>query len=158
MRSQGGSVQLPPTVLPLNRATPRYRARLEATDGVLRWETPRTLLGLLRVGTRRVALPLADITDVRSRLGVHPARLAVGLALLAAILTGPPAWAIPVLAAPAGLLLMMAPDAELVVRTTDGRTRRLAICVLHRMDVGLVAAALADLTGSPRDAAGRVRP
>jgi hypothetical protein len=158
MRSQGNSVQLPPTVLPLNRATPWYRARIEATDGVLRWETPRTLLGLLRAGTRRVALPLADITAVRARLGVHPARLAVGLALLGAILTGPSAWAVPVLAALAGLQLMMAPDAQLVVRTIDGRTRRLAICILHRMDVELVAAALADLTGSAREAAGRGRP
>ena len=144
------TVQLPLTVLPLNTVTPFYRARLEAVDGVLRWEAPRTVLGLGRLGTRRVVIPLAEVAAVRSSYGVHPARLLVGLGLLVAPLIGVPVWAVPILLAAATLLLTMAPDALLVVEGSDGRARRLAICVRHRIDVDLVAAALSDVIGSGR--------
>ena len=144
------TVQLPPTVLPLNTVTPFYRARLEVVDGVLRWGAPRTVLGLGRMGTRRVALPLSEVTAVRSGYGVHPARLLVGLGLLVVPLLGVPVWAFPILLAAAALQLVMAPDAQLVVRGSDGRARRLAICIRHRIDVDLVAAALSDLIGSGR--------
>lgn len=140
---------LPLTTLPLNTITPHLRARLEVVDGALRWELPRTVLGAVPIGTERVSLPLATVTSTRSRYAVRPARLLVGLGLLALPLLWPSLWVVvPAMVAAAGMLLL-APAAQLEVGTSDGRTHRLGICVRHRFDVDLIAAALDDLTGHP---------
>jgi hypothetical protein len=149
MDDQGGTrrSQLPLTTLPLNTLTPYLRARVEVTDDVLRWESPRPVLGFIPVGTQRVALPLATIGSVRSRYTVHPDRLVVGLALMLLPLLWP-TWAVIVPSMLAGaVLLMMAPAAQLDVRATASSAYRLTICLRHKMDVDLVAAALEDLTG-----------
>jgi hypothetical protein len=143
----GPTLQLPPTTLPLNTMTPYLRAPLDGTDGGLRWDSWWTALGFVPVRRDRLLLPLAEVATTRSRVGWHWDRLVVGLALVASVLVLPGRWASAVAVGAAALLFTMAPTAQLCVTDRDGRTRRLSLCIRHKLDVDLVSMALDDLTG-----------
>lgn len=144
-------VQVPPTTLPMNTITPYLRARLEVVDDTLRWQTPRTVLGLVPIGAERVALPLQTITGVQARYTVHPVRLLLGLGLLVVPVAVPVVWVgLPALAV-AVVLLLLAPAAQLRVVSANGRRDDLGVCIRHKLDVDLIAAALTDLLSHPPD-------
>ena len=145
--ASGASCQVPRTTLPLNTMTPYLRAHIDVTDEILRWDSWWTVLGFIPVRRERLTLPVADVADTRSRPWVHWDRLVVGVALIAAIPLGQRAWAAVLMLGVAVLLLVMAPTAQLRVTGTDGRRHRLPVCILHKFDVDLIAAALDDLTG-----------
>lgn len=157
MDTNSHRVQLPPTVLPLNTITPYLRARLEVADDCLRWESPRTVLGIIPIGSRRVEIPLGAIKSVGARYGVYPVRLLLGAGLLAVPFLVTTWWAAAGTLAAAGALLLLAPAARLDVVTADGRAHRLGICIRHRLDVDLIAAALDDLI-TPTNPSGSSRP
>ena len=139
--------QLPLTTLPLNTMTPYVRAHLDVAGDTLHWDSWWTVLGFIPVRRDRLVLPLAEVADTRSRTWIHWDRLLVGLALIAAAPAWPGGWvAVPMLGA-AGVLFVMAPTAQVCVTGTDGRRHRLSVCIRHKLDVDLVAAALKDLTG-----------
>ena len=145
--ASGPVSQLPFTTLPSNTMTPYLRAHVEVSDANLRWDAWWTVLGFIPFRRDRLALPLADLAATRSRAGFHWDRLIVGLALVGAAIVWVRGIAWFLALAIAGLLLMMAPTAQLCVTTADGRTRRLSICIRHKLDVDLAAVALEVLTG-----------
>lgn len=145
--ASGTAIQLPLTTLPLNTMTPYLRAHLDVTDNTIHWDSWWTVIGFVPVRRDRLATPVADVVATRSRVGIHWDRLVVALALVASVRVLPHAWMSIVALAGAGLLLMMAPTAQLCVTRRDARERRLSVCILHKFDVDLIAMALDDLTG-----------
>lgn len=145
--ASGPASQLPFTTLPSNTMTPYLRAHVEVSDETLRWDSWWTILGFIPIHKDRVALPLADLAATRSRVGFHGDRLVVGLALVGVALVWVRGWMWFVALGVSALLLMMAPTAQLCVTTKDGRTRRLSLCIRHKLDVDLIAVALEILTG-----------
>ena len=143
-------MSVPQTTLPASMLAPYLRVRLEVAGGVLRWEVPRALLGVLPAGTHRVALPVADVASAGVRAGPRPLRLLAGLALLGVppalgIAWGGAWWgAIPLAAAGAWVALVsLSPRLEVVTRS--GARFRAAVCVRQRFDAALYAAAVNDL-------------
>ena len=145
--ASGPASQLPFTTLPSNTMTPYLRAHVEVSDETLRWDSWWTILGFIPIHKDRVALPLADLAATRSRVGFHGDRLVVGLALVGVALVWVRGWMWFVALGVSALLLMIAPTAQLCVTTKDGRTRRLSLCIRHKLDVDLIAVALEVLTG-----------
>jgi hypothetical protein len=145
--ANGPSIQLPMTTLPLNTMTPYLRAHVEVTDNTVRWDSWWTVLGFLPVRRDVLVAPLAEVAATRSRVGIHWDRLIVGVALVASVRVLPQAWMSMVALAAAGLLLVMAPTAQLCVTGKGGREQRLSVCIRHKFDVDLIAMALDDLTG-----------
>lgn len=145
--ASGPSVQLPLTTLPLNTMTPYLRAHVEVVDDAVHWDSWWTVLGFVPVRRERLVAPLAEVVATRSRVGIHWDRLVVGVALLASVRVLPLAWMSILALGGAGLLLVMAPTAQLRVTRKDARARRLSVCILHKLDVDLIAMALDDLAG-----------
>jgi hypothetical protein len=141
------SIQLPLTTLPLNTMTPYLRAHVDVTENTLHWDSWWTVVGFLPVRRDHLAAPVAEVVSARSRVGIHWDRLAVGVALVASVQVLPHAWMSILALAGAGLLLVMAPTAQLCVTRRGARERRLSVCILHKFDVDLIAMALDDLTG-----------
>jgi hypothetical protein len=145
--ASGPSTQLPLTTLPLNTMTPYLRAHLDVTDQALHWDSWWTVIGFIPVRRDRMVAPLAEVVATRSRVGIHWDRLVVGMALVGSVRVLPHPWMSVLALGAAGLLLMMAPTAQLCVTRRHGRGRRLSVCILHKFDVDLIAMALDDLTG-----------
>jgi hypothetical protein len=141
------SIQVPLTTLPLNTMTPYLRAHLDVTDHTVHWDSWWTVIGFIPVRRDRLAAPVADVVGTRCRVGIHWDRLVVGLALVASVRVLPHAWMSVLALAGAGILLVMAPTAQLCVTRRDARERRLSVCILHKLDVDLIAMALDDLIG-----------
>ena len=72
------SQQAPPMTLPVHRLARYMRVQLEVSDGVLRWDVPRTLLGLVPIGVRHIAIPVADVQSLRVHRAARPFNLVVG--------------------------------------------------------------------------------
>jgi hypothetical protein len=153
--ASGPSMQLPLTTLPLNTMTPYLRAHVEVVDHALHWDSWWTVIGFVPVRRDRLVAPLADVAAIRSRVGIHWDRLVVGVVLVGSVRVLPLPWMSVLALTAAGLMLMMAPTAQLCVTRKHGRERRLSVCILHKVDVDLVAMALDDLTGRR---APRIRP
>jgi hypothetical protein len=141
------SVQLPLTTLPLNTMTPYLRAHVDVTDHTVHWDSWWTVVGFVPVRRDRLVAPLGEVVAARSRVGIHWDRLVVAVALVASVWVLPLAWMSILALTGAGLLLMMAPTAQLCLTSRDARERRLSVCILHKFDVDLIAMALDDLTG-----------
>jgi hypothetical protein len=144
--ASGRSIQLPLTTLPLNTMTPYLRAHLEVSDDTVRWDSWWTALGFVPVRRDRFAMAVVDVAATRSRVGVHWDRLIVGLAMVVSTLVLP-GWTSVLVLGAAGMLLVMAPTAHLCITGQDRRTRRLCVCIRHKLDVDLIAMALEDLAG-----------
>ena len=70
--------QVPRTTLPAHRLARYMRVQLEVKDGVLRWDVPRTLLGVVPIGDRHIAIPVADVQSLDVHRVVRPFNLVVG--------------------------------------------------------------------------------
>lgn len=141
-----GSV--PRTTLPIHGTTRYIRTHLAVDDGVLRWEVPRTLLGMIQIGSLMIEIPVADVEMVRMRRFMpDPIRLAVGLVLVVAPWFLLPWWvSVPLLIL--GLwtiLITLGPRLEVI--TKSAATHRSPVCFRHSLDAELYIAAVEDMIG-----------
>ena len=84
------SQPVPPITVPTHRLTRYVRVQLEVADGMVRWEVPQTLLGLIPIGVRRVVVPVADVETLAVHRAVRPFNLLAGaLCILIPIVLGP---------------------------------------------------------------------
>ncbi len=137
---------VPRTTLPIHGTTRYIRTYLEVDNGVLKWEVPRTLLGMVPIGSRMIDVPIADVAGVRMRrFAPHPIRTAIGVALVVAPWFLLPWWA----AAPLLILglwtILTALGPHLEVTTKSGMTHRSPVCFRHSFDAELYIAAVEDM-------------
>lgn len=138
-----GAQLLAPTVTVLtNSLTPWLRSRFTLRSDGLHADVPRTVLGILPIGRRRLLLPLERISGADVAMALRPERAIACLVLLAVAafaVTGPVRLALLAL----GLVLVpLSYVAVLQVGVRGARRQRFPICVFARIDVRLVAAAI----------------
>lgn len=136
---------LPPIDIPVHPLTRYLRVRLEVTDGVLRWEVPRTLLGLIPIGTHHVGVPMTEVRSARVRMVLHPLHLLAGAACIVLPLVFGLGWfsAPLVIIGAWAALASFGPQVE--VTTRGGARYRAGVCYGHRIDGELYATAVNDL-------------
>jgi hypothetical protein len=136
-----GSGVLAPTVTVLtNSLTPWLRSRFTVRVDGLQADVPRTLLGLVSSGRRRVTIPLERIADVRVAMALQPVRVVTCVLLLVGGLAVPGPARVALLLV--GIWLVpLSYIAVLRVDVRGARRERFPICVFARFDVGLVATA-----------------
>jgi hypothetical protein len=140
---------LPPMTIPQHGLTRYLRVRLEVDDGVLRWEQPRTVLGVVPVGHRRVAVPLEQVTSLRlQRPGRRPIRLAAGLLMMGLPAFFLPWWAaVPVIIL-GGWVTLVALGPALRADTVAGKHYHTGVCFGHQFDADLFIEAANDMAGN----------
>jgi hypothetical protein len=77
-----GPERVPTITLPQHGLTRYLRARLALAAAVLRWEVPRTFLGVVPIGVRHFEVPAEEIRSARITKVAHPIRLLVGAACI----------------------------------------------------------------------------
>ena len=111
----------------------------------MRWEVPRTILGIVPVGNRVIEVPATDIVGIGVGRAVRPVGTAVGLAtLVVPFLWSWGWWA--ALMVPIGLWVIavaLGPRMEVVTRT--GHTHHANVCFGHQIDADLYMAAVEDI-------------
>ena len=144
---ESGPGWLPPIRLPVHTLTRYLRVRLGVAEGVLRWEVPRTLLGLVPVGMRRTRVPIGEVRSTRVRMVVHPLHALAGGACIALPLAFGLGWgAVPLVVVGAWVVLVsFGPHVE--VATFAGKRHRAGVCYSHRFDGEMYATAVNDLAG-----------
>jgi hypothetical protein len=137
---------VPRTTLPVHGTTRYMRAHLEVNDGVLRWEVPRTLLGIVAIGSTIVEVPIAQVASIRMRrTAPHPVRSSLGVTLAIApwfLLS----WWLSLPLSILGLWVVittLGPHLEIV--TVAGRVHRSPVCPGHSIDAELYVAAVEDM-------------
>lgn len=148
----GAKSSLPRITVPQSRMTPYLRAWVEVSDGVLRWQVPRTLLAVVPIGTRPVEIPLESVRVVRvlrapAMLGRFVAAILLAIALIVAF-----GW----IAVPIDLvgvwLVLVSNRPHLEVEALDGRRHRAAFCLDARIDAELYAISVNELALAARQA------
>ncbi len=150
MGSSGYPTSVPPMIMPAHGLVRYCRTEVEVDDGIVRWKVPRTLLGVLPIGYRSIAVPVADVASIRIDRIVRWLDLLMGLALMIVPWFFVPWWAsIPFLMLGLWVVLVsLGPELELVTRS--GKTHGAAVCPGHELDAELYIAAVEDLAGVPR--------
>jgi hypothetical protein len=140
-----GQVQAPPIRVPTHNLTRYLRTTFEVSDNTVRWEVPRTLLGLVRVGLRLVSVPVDDVDSIRVGRAVSPLRLVIGLVGMILPWFFLPWWAaLPLLGL--GLwITLVALGPQLVLATRKNETYRAPVCFGHQLDAELYIAVVEDL-------------
>ena len=89
-------------VVPAHNLARWIHSKLEVRNGTMRWEVPRTIVGLVPVGKRLIEVPTAEISNIGVGRVVRPVGLAAGIgAIVVPFLLGWGWWA--VLTIPLGL-------------------------------------------------------
>ncbi len=149
--SDPGASQLPPITVPTHLLTRYLRVRLGVSDGFLRWEVPRTLLGVVPAGVQHISVPVGDVESLRVHRVVRPFSLLVGAACIVVPLVLALWWA----AVPLGIvglwvvLVSLGPRLEVV--THRGEKRHTSVCFSHQIDAELYMAAVTDLAEQARE-------
>jgi hypothetical protein len=143
-------LQVPPITVPAHRLTRYLRARLEVTNGVMRWQVPRALLGVVPIGVRHVSVPVADISSLHLHRVVRPFALLVGAACIGLPLVAALWWlALPLAIFGAWVILVsLGPGLEVVTRF--GAKHRADVCFAHQVDAELYMTAVDDLARQTR--------
>jgi hypothetical protein len=147
---QNGAVspgEAPPITIPVHGLVRYAHTRVEATDGAVRWDVPRTVLGVIPIGVRRIEVPVGDVGSLTVGRAIRPFRLLVGVVLMVAPWFFVPSWAA-LLMLMFGLwvaLVSLGPQLQLVTRS--GVHHRAAVCFGHQIDADLYIAAVTDLAG-----------
>ena len=147
---------LPPITVPVHGTTRYLRATIAATDGVMTWRAPTTVLGVVPIGEHTIEVPVGDIESIRT---VEVGRAPNGLNLVLGILLLATPWfvlrwwvALPI--AVGGLwasLVALGPKLEAV--TTGGERHRIGVCFQHQLDADLFVEAVTDLASEARPGA-----
>ena len=150
MGSNGYPASVPPMIMPAHGLVRYCRTKVEVDDGVVRWEMPRTLLGVLPVGTRGVAVPVADVSSIRIDRIVRWLDLAIGLSLMIVPWFFFSWWASSMLLIFGLWVVLVSLGPELEIKTRSGEKHGAAVCPGHQLDAELYIAAVEDLAGLPR--------
>jgi hypothetical protein len=145
-------MSLPPIIVPTHGLTRYLRVRLGVTDGVMWWEVPRTILGVVPAGVRRIDVPVDDVGSLQVHRTVRPFGVLVGVALLVTPLVLGWWW----LALPMGVfglwVILVALGPRLEVETGAGRRETAAVCFGHQFDAELFIDAVTDMAAEERRA------
>jgi hypothetical protein len=148
------NLSVPKMVVPAHNLARWIHATMDVTDGLMRWESRRTLLGIVPIGWRRVEIPAADVDSLRVRRTVRPTNLLLGLAMMVfPILAGWGWWLL--LTLPAGtwvVLVSLGPRME--AETHGGRTHHVDVCFGHQIDAELYMSAVEDIGAEARSRPG----
>lgn len=144
------SQQAPRITLPVHRLARYMRVQLEVSDGVLRWDVPRALLGVAPIGVRRIAIPVADVQSLRVHRAMRPFSLAVGvLCIVVPLVLG--VWWVAVPGLIFGLwVVLVSLGPRLDVVTCAGAKDHANVCFSHQLDAELYMAAVSDLAKQAR--------
>lgn len=136
--------------VPTHGLTRYLRVRLEVASGVLRWDVPRTLLGVVPVGVRHIAVPVADVQSLEVRRVVRPFNLVVGaLCIVAPLVLGLWWVAVPMFILGVWVILVsLGPRLDAVTRS--GAVEHANVCFSHQLDAELYMTAVTDLAEQTR--------
>lgn len=141
-------LEVPPMIVPAHNLARWIHSKLEVRNGTMRWEVPRTIVGLLPVGKRLIEVPAADISQIRVGRVARPLGLATGIAgIVLPLWLGWGWWAI--LTIPLGLwIILVALGPRMVATTHAGHTYHADVCFGHAIDADLYIAAVEDIASS----------
>jgi hypothetical protein len=149
-RVETASQQVPPITVPTHRLTRYVRVRLEVADGMVRWEVPQTLLGLIQIGVRRVVVPVADVQSLAVHRAVRPVNLLAGvLCILVPIVLGL-WWIVPPMSILGVWVILVSLGPRLDVITRSGSAEHASVCFSHQLDADLYMTAVTDLAEQAR--------
>ncbi len=143
--------QVPWMTVPTHRLTRYLRVGLEVADGVLRWDVPRTLLGVVPVGTRHVSLPVVDVRSLQVHRVVRWVNLVVGAACIVVPLVFGLWWFAAPMAVFGIWVILVSLGPQLDVVTESGMTGHASVCFSHQLDAELYMAAVTDLAEEVRN-------
>ena len=131
-----------------NMVTPYVRVYLALAGGVVTVEWWAMALGVVPLRRRRLALPLEQVSSLRARGVLFPARLVVALGLVAVLyLVSLPAWGVALAGLGALVFLLLSFVDALEVRH-EGGTQLIPFCFWQRRRViGWVRAVAARRAG-----------
>ncbi len=133
---------IPRTVLPTHNLTRYLRLKMEVNDGVLRWEVPRALFGIIPIGTHRLALPVAEVESATIGRAARPLLLVLGLAAIAVPPFFTPWWVMVPMILLGVWLTLVSLGPRLEVWTVTGERHRAPVCFGHQFDADLFAEAV----------------
>jgi hypothetical protein len=141
---------VPETRIPQHNLARHLRVRLGASDGMLRWQVPRALAGIVPIGTKRISVPIGEIESIGVGRTLRPLRLLIGVAAVVV----PPflaPWWVSVPLVLCGLwVILVALGPHLQVETHAGRRYRAGVCFSHQIDAELYLGAVEDLVAQQR--------
>ena len=147
---ESASRQVPPITVPTHGLTRYVRVRLEVADGMVRWEVPRTLLGVIPIGVRHVVVPVADVRSLAVHRAVRPFNLLAGvLCILVPIVLGL-WWIVPPMFMLGVWLILVSLGPRLDVITRSGSVEKANVCFSHQLDAELYMTAVTDLAEQAR--------
>ena len=138
---------VPPMIMPAHGLVRYCRTKVEVDDGVVRWDMPRTLLGVLPLGSRSVAVAVDDVASIRIDRVVRWFDLTMGLALMIAPWFFLPWWASSLLLILGTWVALVSLGPELEIETRSGTKHGAAVCPGHELDAELYITAVEDLAG-----------
>ena len=142
--------QVPPVTVPVHRLARYLRVRLQVTDGVLRWDVPRALLGVVPIGVRHISMSAGDVRSLRVHRVVRWFNLVVGALCIVVPLVFGLWWvAAPMLIFGVWVVLVsLGPRLDVV--TDSGEKDHASVCFSHQLDAELYMAAVSDLAEQTR--------
>ena len=143
-------LQVPRIAMPVHRLTRYMRVRLEVTDGNLRWEVPRTLLGVVPIGVRHICVPVANVQSLQVHRVVRPLNLVVGALCAAVPLVFGLWWAAAPMLIFATWVVLVSLGPRLDVVTRSGAKEHASVCFSHQLDAELYMAAVSDVAEQAR--------
>ena len=147
-----GPVQAPPIRVPTHNLARYLRVTVEVSGNTVRWEVPRTILGLIPAGLRLVAVPIDEVASIRTGRTVRPVRLLIGLAGVIVPWFFLPWWVSLLLLVVGLWMILVALGPQLILTTHDDTTHSAPVCFGHQLDAELYIAIVEDLaTGSKRE-------
>lgn len=145
------NLDAPPILVPAHNLARWVHAKLAVRNGVMRWEVPRTILGIIPVGKRVMEVPTSEVLGIRVGRTVRPMGAGAGIALIVLPFLFEWGWWA-ALTVPIGVwAFLVATGPRIEAKTSRGRTIRANVCFGHKLDADLYIAAVEDiaaLTGS----------
>lgn len=135
-------------VVPAHSLARWIHSTLEVREGVMRWEIPRTILGIVPLGRRIIEVPADSVASIGVGRAVRPISAVVGAAIMVVpFLFGWGWWA--ALTVPLGLwIVLVALGPQMAAVTRTGPTHRANVCFAHQIDADLYMAAVEDIARS----------
>lgn len=149
--TEAGAAWLSEMRLPQHNLARYLRVRLSVTDGMMVWVVPRTIMGVVPIGVRRLDIPVEDIAAVELHdRTLRPQRLPLAAALIALPPFFAPWWLMVPLILIGAWMLFVSLGPSLEAQTHSGRAHRAAVCFGHKIDAEIFIAAVEDIAGEAR--------
>ncbi len=140
------NLSVSPMVIPAHNLARWVRTEMAIANGVMEWQVPRTILGVLPFRRDRIAASTADVEGIAVTRAVRrPVSLTIGLAtIVAPFILGWGWWGL--LTVPFGLWISLVSLGPRMVATTfDGSRLPADVCFGHQIDADLYIAAVHDI-------------